>query len=223
MWILQYAFLGTFVQVDEDLIEATTPRTTNSSADAAAAKDDGGDETGDETDDEGAANNKMISYHTLSEKQAHAVQMLANNNNNNNNGRSSTPKFMKVEANKSVPLLSLSHSNKDSSSSPHVIILFGSVGSAIRLSLLPLEFTFSSITPKTLLQSYISSLHYIGASHNQWDVNQSTHLVALEKKANAKAIAAWASGKPVVTLEYIDALLGRKELSDALPKEDDYP
>jgi len=66
-------------------------------------------------------------------------------------------------------------------------------------------------------------LHYIGASHNQWDVNQSTHLVALEKKANAKAITAWASGKPVVTLAYIDALLGRKELHDVLPKEEDYP
>lgn len=54
-------------------------------------------------------------------------------------------------------------------------------------------------------------------------MNQSTHLVALEKKANAKAITAWATGKPVVTLDYIDALLGRKELDDVLPKEDDFP
>ena len=55
-------------------------------------------------------------------------------------------------------------------------------------------------------------------------MNQSTHLVALEKKANAKAITAWASGrKSVVTLEYIDGLLGRKELGDVLPREEDYP
>jgi hypothetical protein len=197
-------------------MDASTPRTSNSSA---AAKG-GGDETGDETDDEGA-NDTSINYVTLSEKQAQAVHLLGSNNNNKRSS-AATPRFQKVEPNKSVPLLSLSHSSS-LSSSPHVIILFGAIGSAIRLSLLPLQFTFSSITPKTLLQSYIDSLHYIGASHNQWDVNQSTHLVALEKKANAKAIAAWASGKPVVTLGYVDALLGRKELDDVLPKEEDYP
>jgi len=202
------------------LIDATTPRASNSSSSAKG----GGDETGDETDDEGA-NDTTINYVTLTEKQVQAIHILTNRNNNNKRSSSTTtPRFQKVEANKSVPLLSLSHSSSSiSSSPPHVIILFGAIGSAIRLSLLPLQFTFSSITPKTLLQSYIDSLHYIGASHNQWDVNQSTHLVALEKKANAKAITAWASGKPVVTLGYIDALLGRKELHDVLPKEEDYP
>lgn len=175
----------------------------------------------------------MIYYHTLTEKQALAVQMLSNNNNGNSSSNSDIPKFQKVETNKSIPLLSLSHhhSKKQSSSSsttssqpPHVIILLGSVGSAIRLTLLPLSFTFSSITPKSTLQSYISSLHYIGAQYNQWDVNKSTHLVALEKKANAKAITAWACGdKHSVSLGYVDALLGRKKLMDGLPKEEDYP
>ncbi len=226
--------LGTFVQVDEDLLEATTPRITNSKQSAGTnEKDSGGDETGDETDDEGVPNAKIINYHTLTEKQALAVQMLSNNNTSNSSSSGSDiPKFQKVETNKSIPLLSLSHhhsSKKQSSSSsshdpPHVIILLGSVGSAIRLTLLPLSFTFSSITPKSTLQSYISSLHYIGAQYNQWDVNMSTHLVALEKKANAKAITAWACGdKHSVTLGYVDALLGRRKLVDGLPKEEDYP
>lgn len=187
-----------------------------SAAAAAAAANEGGDETADEeTDDEGFTDGKTINYHKLTDKQEQAVHHLLEIRKHSS---FTIPKFVKMEANKSVPLLSLSHSKSSS-----VIILFGGIGSAIRLSLLPLQFTFSSITPKTLLQSYISSLHYIGASYNQWDVNQSTHLVALEKKANAKAIAAWASGRPVVTLDYIDALLARKELSDALPKEEDYP
>lgn len=223
--------LGTYVQVDEDLLEATTPRITNSKQSAGTNEKDSGDETGDETDDEGVSNAKIINYHTLTEKQALAVQMLSNNNTSNNSSSSDIPKFQKVETNKSIPLLSLSHhhsSKKQSSSShdhpPHVIILLGSVGSAIRLTLLPLSFTFSSITPKSTLQSYISSLHYIGAQYNQWDVNMSTHLVALEKKANAKAITAWACGdKHSVTLGYVDALLGRTKLMDGLPKEEDYP
>eukprot|EP00984_Skeletonema_dohrnii_P017817 scaffold8186_cov132-Skeletonema_dohrnii-CCMP3373.AAC.4 len=213
---------GTFVQVDEDLINATTPRTSNTDG---AAKEGSGDETGDETDDEGV-NNTSINYATLSDGQVQAVRLLCNKNNGSSSSSlATTPKFQKVEPNKSVTLLPLSHSTTTSSSSPpHIIILFGAVGSAIRLTLLPLQFTFSSITPKSTLQSYIDSLHYIGASHNQWDVNQSTHLVALEKKANAKAITAWASGrKSVVTLEYIDGLLGRKELGDVLPREEDYP
>jgi hypothetical protein len=229
-----YYFLGTFVQVDEDLLEATTPRITNSKQSAETNEKDSGDETGDETDDEGCVSNaKIINYHTLTEKQALAVQMLSNNNTSNSSSSSDIPKFQKVETNKSIPLLSLSHHHhskqKQSSSSshhdpPHVIILLGSVGSAIRLTLLPLSFTFSSITPKSTLQSYISSLHYIGAQYNQWDVNMSTHLVALEKKANAKAITAWACGdKHSVTLGYVDALLGRTKLMDGLPKEEDYP
>lgn len=45
----------------------------------------------------------------------------------------------------------------------------------------------------------------------------------MEKKANAKAIAAWAGGKSVVTLGYIDGLLGRRKLDDLLPREEDYP
>lgn len=48
--------------------------------------------------------------------------------------------------------------------------------------------------------------------------------MALEKKANAKAITAWACGdKHSVSLGYVDALLGRKKLMDGLPKEEDYP
>lgn len=47
--------------------------------------------------------------------------------------------------------------------------------------------------------------------------------MALEKKANAKAIAAWAGGKSVVGLGYVDGLLGRRGLGDVLPREEDYP
>ena len=102
--------LGTYVQVDEDLLEATTPRITNNSKQSTETNEkERGDETGDETDDEGVSNTKMINYHTLTEKQALAVQMLSNNNNGNSSSNSDIPKFQKVETNKSIPLLSLSH------------------------------------------------------------------------------------------------------------------
>ena len=233
---------GTFVQVDPDLMDVTTPRTDNTAAVAKQQKDDGGDETGDETDDEGANDTtSTINYVTLTDGQAQAVHHLLGTNNNSNNGSKgssssslSTPKIQKVEPNKSVILLPLSHScttnNTSTSSSsqqqqppPHVIILLGAIGSAIRLTLLPLQFTFSSISPKSTLTSYIDSLPYIGATYHSWDVNRSTHLVAMEKKANAKAITAWAGGKSVVTLGYIDGLLGRRGLEDSLPREEDYP
>ena len=66
---VKFDILGTYVQVDEDLLEATTPRITNSKQSAEETNEkDSGDETGDETDDEGCVSNaKIINYHTRSQ------------------------------------------------------------------------------------------------------------------------------------------------------------
>ena len=220
---------GTFVSVDEGLVrEQWEKRSANdddgNANNAAAAAAGGGDETGDETDDEvggiGKGDGMNFNYVELKEGQVRAARLLSDNDNDN-----ATPyKFTRLEQNTSFPLLQLSHSKSpsSSSSSAHVIILFGPQGSAIRLSLLPLQFTFSRIK-KAELDPILASLHYIGASHSdQWDVIKSTHLVAPDKTAAAKGIMAWACRKPVVTSGYIEALLGRTKPGDALPKEEEY-
>ena len=192
---------GTFVSVDEQLLRENQLGNNNT-----GGQDGDGDETGDdETDDGGGGggmNFKPINYVELSEKQISAVNLLSASDaaeSNNNDATMSLPKFQRLEANQSVPLLPLSHSHKNSngttstsSSSSHVIILFGPQGSAIRLSLLPLQFTFGSRV--TVKEPIISSLRYIGATHStQWDAKKSTHLVTTELKATAKHIMAWVS------------------------------
>ena len=210
---------GTFISVDEMLLKeysAPPSERGKNGKNAAAANNGDGDETEDETDDEGATSSKQMNFVTLDDKQKRAVQLLSNN------APSTTlPKFQQLEKNSSAPLLQLSHS-KSTASAPYVIILCGPQGSAVRLSLLPLQFTFSRVK-KPELDPLLASLHYIGATHStQWDIHRSTHLVAPEKTAAAKHIMAWACRKPVVLPGYIEALLQRTDASDELPKEEDF-
>jgi len=216
---------GTYVSVDEQLLEE---HQSGHEKDTTGSTAGGGDETGDEeTDDEGAVGENSINYVELSEKQIRAVHLLSDNADDDSDNATSTntvPKFQKLAAHQSIPLLQLSHTPQSptAKSSNHVIILFGPQGSAIRLSLLPLQFTFSRIK-KTELDPILSSLHYIGAVHStQWNVRGSTHLVAPEKTAAAKGIMAYACRRPVVTKGFIEALLERRSPEDGLPKEDNY-
>mmetsp|Transcript_56046 Transcript_56046/g.119185 ORF Transcript_56046/g.119185 Transcript_56046/m.119185 type:complete len:863 (-) Transcript_56046:16-2604(-) len=203
---------GTFVSVDEELLKDHQL----GNDDDTGAGGGGGDETGDETDDGGVEGVKPIDYVELTEKQVRAVHCLSNRAES-----IALPKFRKLAAHQSVPLLQLSHS-KDSKSDPHVIILFGPQGSGVRLSLLPLLFTFSRVK-KPELDPILASLHYVGASHStQWDVERSTHLVAPEKTAAAKGIMAYACRRPVVTGGFVEALLDRRGPDDGLPKEENY-
>lgn len=181
---------GTYVSVDEVLLQKyhTSGNDKNNNNKASQGEGNDGDDTADETDDEGVDARRM-DYVELTERQIRAVGLLdfdndaANNNNASSSSSSSLPKFRKLREKESVPLLQLSHSDKQ-----EVTVLFGPQGSAIRLSLVPLVFTFSRI--KMLHHDsdpILSALHYIGASHSQqWDVKRSTHLIAQEKIAGAK-------------------------------------
>ena len=174
-----------------------------------------GDDTGDETDDDAALNS--VKYVDLTEKQSKAVRMLGDT------GRE-LPKFQKMDMNSSTILLPLSHSMDETKSmkDSHVTILFGPQGSGIRLTLIPLQFTFSRLASKDQ-DRLLSRLHTIGATHTpQWDVANSTHLVTKENKATAKHIMAWACCKPTVTQDYVLALLTRQSCNDAMPREEDY-
>ena len=198
---------GTYVSVDEGLnAKALGKEKHTTNAD---------DDTGDETDDDAALNN--VKYVDLTEKQSKAVRML---------GETATelPKFQKMDTNSSTILLPLSHSMNETKSmkDSHVTILFGPQGSGIRLTLIPLKFTFSRLASKDQ-DRLLSRLHTIGATHTpQWDVANSTHLVTKENKATAKHIMAWACCKPTVTQDYVLALLTRQKCTDAMPQEEDY-
>ena len=197
---------GTYVSVDETL-----------STGCSRGSNDDDDETGDETDDGGDGAAERIGYVELTEKQIRAVRLLSDDGGTT----TATPKFQRLGENQSRPLLQLSHSG--SSSGPrHAFVLFGPQGSAIRLSLVPLTLTFSRIKAPEL-DPILASLHYVGASHSlEWDVRNSTHLVAPEKTAAAKGIMAWACRRPVVTTGYVEALLRRRDAREGLPREEDY-
>lgn len=192
---------GTFVSVDKDLVREFQQQ---HSKDSGSHDNDDADETADETDaGEGESNALAAQYAELSGKQARAVKLLSGSGNPVYS--SGTTKFRRLEIKKSIPLLGLSHESKsrtssnvftsDSPTPHHVIILFGPQGSGVRLSLLPLQFTFSRV-PTDVQSSLISTLPYIGATHSsQWDVRNSTHLVTSELKATAKHIMAWVSSR----------------------------
>jgi hypothetical protein len=221
---------GTYVSIDESLLAEYHP---SPHGDINNDEQNNDDETGDdETDiEEGRnASAKGIDQVELTEKQARAVHILLSEDNDRDDLTSRTlPKFRKMGENKSMPLLQLSHSSSSSSSlsssasaSRHVILLFGPQGSAIRLSLVPLTFTFSRYKAPDL-DPILASLHYVGAKHSsQWDVRHSTHLIAPEKTAAAKGIMAWACRRPVVTTGYVEALLRRRDAREGMPREEDY-
>lgn len=204
---------GTFVSTDEELSSVF-------SSTKAKADEGDGDDTGDETDDEAAG--LKVSYVDLTEKQIKAVRIL-NEGETVNEKQSKVPKFQKLEMNSTSILFPLSHTvnPKQSMEGSHVTILFGPQGSGIRLTLIPLRFTFSRLASKDQ-DRLVSRLHTIGATHcNTWDVH-STHLVTKESKATAKHIMAWASCKPTVSQDYVLALMTRKECADPMPHECDY-
>lgn len=181
---------GTYVSVDENLLRKYERDGTNTNR-GEEGKD--GDETGDdETDDEGV-NVKGVDYVELSEKQARAVRLLQHQHSHQNDD-SSLPKFRKLQEKQSMPLLQLSHFDTTTSNNSHVTILFGPQGSGIRLSVVPLLFTFSrmKLQDDSKVDCLLASLRYIGASHlQQWDVKRSTHLIAQEKIAGAKVWKMW--------------------------------
>ncbi|KAL3763233.1 hypothetical protein ACHAW5_005500 [Stephanodiscus triporus] len=196
---------GTYVSVDETL-----------STGCSRGSNDDDDETGDETDDGGDGAAERIGYVELTEKQIRAVRLLSDDD-----GTKTTapPKFQRLGENQSRPLPQLSHSG---TGSRHAIVLFGPQGSAIRLSLVPLTLTFSRVKAPEL-DPILASLQYVGASHSlEWDVRNSTHLVAPEKTAAAKGIMAWACRRPVVTTGFVEALLRRRDAREGLPREEDY-
>ena len=176
---------GTYVSVDENLLRKYEHAGANTNR---GEEGEDGDETGDdETDDEGV-NVKGVDYVELSEKQARAVRLLQHQHSHQNDD-SSLPKFRKLQEKQSMPLLQLSQSDTTTSNTSHVTILFGPQGSGIRLSVVPLLFTFSrmKLQDDSKVDCLLASLRYIGASHlQQWDVKRSTHLIAQAKIAGAK-------------------------------------
>lgn len=217
---------GTFVMVDEELVKKYGVVAVKSAGNGGVD----GDDTGDETDDEAAKVN--VNYVELSEKQIQAVRLLNIMNDRNNTNASSPsksssattlPKFQKLEANQTTILLPLSHQSTTTTTTPHVTVLFGPQGSAIRLSLLPLQFTCSRLKPAEQTP-ILHALHYIGGTHSsQWCPKTSTHLVTAVQKATAKHIMAWACRRPAVTVDYIYGLMARTSPSDPLPKEENFP
>ena len=213
---------GTYVSVDEALWrEHRPPRAGVGEGDEGGGAGEDGDETGDETEDEAAAAAAEVDYAVLTEKQARAVRLLSSADDD-----APLPKFRKLAAKSSMVLLPLSHARPGNRSSPgdapHVILLFGPQGSAVRLSLVPLRFTFSRLK-KAELDPLLGALPYVGAAHAaQWDVDASTHLVAPERTAAAKGIMAYACRRPVVTQGFVEALAARTRPGDPLPREADF-
>ena len=210
---------GTFVEVDPAMLEKYLPPSP-----AGTAREGDDDATDDETDDEGAgAGAAGLAFREPEGNQSAALDVL-----DGGAGRGSPRRFVELKKGglATIPLLQLSHSDPvrpdGETPQPSVTLFFGTMGSAVRLTLVPMNYVFSSIR-KTELAPVVESLRYVGATHSdRWDPARSTHLVTSEKKAAAKGIMAWCCRRPVVTRGYVVALVSRRDARDPLPDPDDH-
>lgn len=102
-----------------------------------------------------------------------------------------------------------------------VIVQCGQNGSTIVISRVPLQIVFSRLD-KTIQNDLMIRLPLIGATTVTFFDSATTHLVAKDRITNAKNLAAWLSETPIVTSNFIQALLDRKNPSDPMPIESDY-
>ena len=214
---------GTFVGVDEGMLEKYLPAPAGRTAEG--EKDE--DATDDETDDEGAANGAGgKNQFTIKEPEGNQSAALGLLHPGDEGGGDVPTKFVELKKGglATMPLLQLSHSDpaRPGAPQPSVTLFFGTMGSAVRLTLVPMNYVFSSIR-KADLAPVVASLKYVGATHSdRWDPTGSTHLVTSEKKAAAKGIMAWCCRRPAVTKEYVAALVGRRNAGDPLPDPMEY-
>lgn len=107
------------------------------------------------------------------------------------------------------------------------ILQFGKLGSTIIIT--PLKFRIIRVSGKTGKQSKpalfehaeemgIEDLQNIALTEGTV-----THVVTKSRNASPNQIAAWAMGIPIITNDYWKALWGRKEVTDPIPAEADYP
>jgi hypothetical protein len=102
--------------------------------------------------------------------------------------------------------------------SPEVMIQLGRLESTIKLSLVEMKVSFSSMKRASDFQTAIlPKLHQIGAHQIDDDKSRPNLLVTQELNAGAKQIIAWSLQIPIVTQDYLKALLNRKSVSDPLP------
>ena len=201
---------GTFVSVPETTTSTTTRKAEKETND--------GDETGDETDDADSKSN--VKYEVLNEKQLKAIQIL--DESSSNEQVATQKKFKKLEPNSSTILFPLSHYSTSKQEVAQVTILLGPQGTALQLTRIPLQFTFSRLSSKES-DRLLPRLPTIGAIHlPRWDSLNSTHLITKESKATAKHIMAWACCKPAVTEDYVLALFTRRDCRDVMPRVEDY-
>lgn len=101
-------------------------------------------------------------------------------------------------------------------------IKLGSSGTTIIIKHIPLSFCFTSLDKKLQMPTNEQLLQIGATSQKSWRNNQTTHLVAQALKTTPKILTAKVSHVPIVTLEYINALLSRDSIHSEYPKTDNY-
>ena len=168
-----------------------------------AAKTGDDSETGnDETDNEGEPSQTV--FKTLSEITKRIVTDC------------SKATLKKVEPDAPVLLNPLLHENNG-----RVIVQCGQNGSTMVITRVPLKFIFSRLD-KATKDDLANRIHEIGAKSAEVFDKLTTHLVAKDRISNAKNLVAWLTETPMVTSEFVQAMLSRKHPSDPMPNESDY-
>jgi hypothetical protein len=168
--------------------------------DDAKTKNNDDDTTADdETDDEGHA----VSQPNPSQLSSVATKLI----------NPSGAKLVKIE-----DLLVLSNLCK-----PHgqVIIQVGQNGSTLVIQRVPYRMALSRVSAK-IKDLWSSRCYLLGVTLLETLDESMTHLVTVDRITNAKSLTAWCLSKPLVTVEFLEALWNRKSPTDPLPDATNY-
>jgi hypothetical protein len=210
---------------------AETPATSAASAEDETAKNQG-DTDDDETDDEGAG---MTSQASSSQKTSRRQQLQALGDGTIVSAeqfplsaamrqfwknKDEPPQMVRLEVGQSR-VLDISDQNERRS----ILIQPGVKGSTLKITWVPFSVVFSRV-PRDIHEGWKTKLRQLGALEEASITEATTHLITPNVIAAAKPLAACCRGIPIVTPDYLQALMDSSSSSnkkdDPLPAVEDY-
>lgn len=103
-----------------------------------------------------------------------------------------------------------------------IVVQVGVQGSSIKLTWIPFRVVFSKFPNKTLEQTIQKDLSKIGAIEDTEMTSQTTHLVTPRVTVSTKSLIACCQKLPIVTPDYLMALLNHTQPGQSIPSISEY-
>jgi hypothetical protein len=101
------------------------------------------------------------------------------------------------------------------------IIQVGQNGSTLIVQRIPLRIVMSRITKK-IKDQWMKRRYLLGMTVLETIDSTTTHLVTDDRVTNVKSLTAWCLSKPLVTMDFLEAMWLRKRSTDPLPIVEEY-